>query len=281
MNFSEIRNRKEHLVQLVGSLVSASSNKIVYESDEVVNFYNELSSLQQPEITILHKLRDKLPRMSMLDIGVGAGRTTIHFAPLVNRYLGIDYSNKMIIVCKKKFKDYPSNVTFLTSDARTLKLFERKSFDFVLFSFNGIDYMRHEDRLETLFEIRQLLKSGGYFCFSTHNLNYLLNMCSIKLSKHPTVLMPHVFNVLQMRLLNTSDGWHTIRDSSRKKGYSLINDGAHHFRLKTYYVTPIEQLRQLQEKGYKETRMYGLDGKEIRDPLAPRDQWIYFLSRVD
>ena len=69
-----------------------------------------------------------------------------------------------------------------------MKLFEDSSFDFILFSFNGIDYMNHDERIRTLREIRRILKTGGYFCFSTHNLNFLLKKCSIKLSKHPSVL---------------------------------------------------------------------------------------------
>lgn len=41
----------------------------------------------------------------MLDIAVGAGRTTLHFASLIKSYVGIDYSSGMITECKKSLGD--------------------------------------------------------------------------------------------------------------------------------------------------------------------------------
>ena len=53
------------------------------------------------------------------------------------------------MLASKKFQDYPKKISFLTADARTMKDFKNNSFDFVLFSFNGIDYMDHEERIGT------------------------------------------------------------------------------------------------------------------------------------
>ncbi|MBF0188289.1 MAG: methyltransferase domain-containing protein, partial [Magnetococcales bacterium] len=48
--------------------------------------------------------------------------------------------------------------------------FETTSFDVVLFSFNGIDYIHpYSARLATLREIWRVLKPDGLFIFSTHN----------------------------------------------------------------------------------------------------------------
>lgn len=88
---------------------------------------------------MLNELRTKLPEMRMLDIGVGAGRTTHHFAPLTKEYIGVDYSKNMIKARRRKFRNYPKKLTFKVADARDLKLFGDKYFDFALFSFNGID----------------------------------------------------------------------------------------------------------------------------------------------
>ncbi len=201
LNF--VKSCKEVVQQIVTqNIITAENNKIVYESEDVTRFYAEQSDLQKPETTILKELRNKLPKMSMLDIGVGAGRTTTHFAFLAKEYLGIDYSSQMVNACIKKFQGSPKKISFLTADARTMKSFKNNSFDFILFSFNGIDYMDHEDRMATLREIRRLIKPGGYFCFSTHNLNFLSNKCSIQLSKHPSILASSTYKLLQMRLLN-------------------------------------------------------------------------------
>lgn len=103
--------------------------------------------------------------MKMLDIGVGAGRTTHYFAHLTKEYVGIDYSENMIKVCREKFQNYPKKISFEVCDARSLKFFEDSYLDFVLFSYNGLDYMNHEDRLRVLREIRRATKEGGTFVF--------------------------------------------------------------------------------------------------------------------
>lgn len=279
---SFVKHSKEIVQQIVTqNIITANNNKIVYESEDVIRFYAAQSDLQGPEATILNELRNRLPKMSMLDIGVGVGRTTTHFAFLAKEYLGIDYSNKMINACLEKFQNCPKQISFLTADARTMKLFKDNSFDFVLFSFNGIDYMDHEERMRTLREIRRLIRAGGYFCFSTHNLNFLLKKCSIQLSKHPSILALRAFRLLQMRLLNKKEAWKTIRNSSRNQQHHMINDGAHNFRLKTYYITPVEQLKQLSELGYFDTKIYSLtNGREIKNPSTAMDHWVYFLSKA-
>jgi ubiquinone/menaquinone biosynthesis C-methylase UbiE len=43
--------------------------------------------------------------MKMLDIGVGRGRTTMHFAQAAEEYWAIDYSEEMIAACRERFRD--------------------------------------------------------------------------------------------------------------------------------------------------------------------------------
>jgi ubiquinone/menaquinone biosynthesis C-methylase UbiE len=278
---SFLKNCKEFIQIFTLNIITPKNNQRVYESDDVVAFYTEQSSLQKPEATILNEFRNRLTQMRMLDIGVGAGRTTTHFAVLTKEYLGIDYSNKMIDACREKFQNYPQKISFLTSDARTMKFFKDNSFDFVLFSFNGIDYMDHEERLNTLREIHRIIKTGGYFCFSTHNLSFLLKKCSIQLSKHPTILASRIFGVLQMRLLNKKEAWKAIRNSSRNVKHTMVKDDAFGFRLETYYISPEEQLKQLSELDFSNTKMYSLvNGKEVKNPNDTIDHWIYYLSQT-
>jgi hypothetical protein len=86
---------------------------------------------------------------------------------------------------------------------------------------------------------------------------------------------------LHLRLVNSSEAWRAVRNSSRSKKHCIFNDGAQNFRLKTYYITPAEQLKQLSELGYSDTKIYSLmDGKEIRNPDHVIDHWLYFLSKV-
>ena len=142
-----------------------SSSKDVWESEDIAKEYSARFYLHKPEETILHDLKDKLPNMKMLDIGVGAGRTTHYFAHLTKEYVGIDYSKTMIKVCRERFQKYPIRISFEVADAKSLKSYQDSHFDFVLFSFNGIDYMSHEDRLIALQEIRRVTKKSGSFAF--------------------------------------------------------------------------------------------------------------------
>lgn len=271
----------DELKQLAINIVASKDDQGVYESADVVRFYEGQSDLQKPEATILEEFKKRLSEMKMLDIGVGAGRTSIHFAFLAKEYLGIDYSNKMITACLKQFPNLSSKISFLTSDARTMNRFANGTFDFILFSFNGIDYMSHKERIKTIGEIRRVLRSGGYFCFSTHNLNFQLEKSVICLSKHPSELATNIFQILRLRLLNSNEAWEAMRKSSRKRAHVMINDGAMNFRLRTYYITPVEQLKQLSELGFAKTKMYSLtSGMEFRNLDNSIDQWIYYLAQV-
>ena len=149
------------------------SNRNTLEAEDVVRTHAQKTHLQEPEKTVLHILRDRLLSMRMLYIGVGGGRTTLHFTSLIREYVGTDYSDNMIKACTRRFSPLPENVTFQVCDARAMDIFNDNSFDFVLFSYNGLDYISHQDRLQALREIKRICAKGGCFCFSTHNLQSL------------------------------------------------------------------------------------------------------------
>ncbi len=120
-------------------------NNQTYSTPLIVNYYQQLQQLQPAEATIIKRFEDKLPQMKMLDMGVGGGRTTKYFFPLVKEYIGIDYSAAMITACQERFINEEQKVKLKVGDARDLSQFEDNYFDFILFSFNGIDYISHAD----------------------------------------------------------------------------------------------------------------------------------------
>lgn len=104
--------------------------------------------------------------MVILDLGVGGGRTTPHLSQLASRYVGIDYAEEMIRVCRTKFP----RLQFAVADASDLSGFEAGSFDAVIFSFNGLDHLcPDQKRQRCLQECHRVLKPGGVFIFSSHN----------------------------------------------------------------------------------------------------------------
>jgi len=252
------------------------SNKNTYESSAVVEHYSTVDELQKPELTILAKLKGKLKNMKMLDLGVGGGRTTIYFAELVKEYVGVDYSSSMIDACKKRFSRQ-ENVTFAVADARDLNAFGDHSFDFVLFSFNGLDYIDHSDRNKAFGEIKRILKRGGIFVFSTHNIGSLGQLYAVKYTINPIKLGWRLFRFCILILLNG------LSSHKKDQEWTIINDGAHRFKLKTHYIKMTYQIRQLSELGFKDIQLYSLeDGEEIdmTEVDERTDPWIYCLCSI-
>ena len=106
------------------------------------------------------------PGMAILDMGVGGGRTTPYLSQKASRYVGMDYSEEMVRLCRDKFPQ----LEFLVADASDLSGFSDWSFDAIVFSFNGLDYLFPEDqRWKCLRECERVLRAGGVFIFSSHN----------------------------------------------------------------------------------------------------------------
>ncbi|MBV8898756.1 MAG: class I SAM-dependent methyltransferase [Verrucomicrobia bacterium] len=254
-----------------------SSNRQAYNARQVVREYASATYLQPPERTILDLVAGFMKNGKMLDIGVGGGRTTLHFAPLAKEYIGIDYAEKMIEACHRRFRPLPPNVSFKVGDANDLSAFRSGYFDFVLASFNCIDYSAsHDDRFKTLQEMRRVCRKGGLVCFSTHNLLYG-DLFKIRLDKNPFHAVTAVYRYLWLMVLNGG------RKRFANRDYAWIRDEAHAFSLKTYYITPLKQLEQLKELGFEGVRIFRLDGCEVvagSDLRALRDGWLYYLCTV-
>jgi SAM-dependent methyltransferase len=237
-------------------------NHRTYETTYAVRQYAELSELQAPEQTILGIVGPSLAEAHMLDLGVGGGRTTVHFGPRSGEYTGADYSQGMIDVCRKRFAGTPYQ--FQVADARDLP-FPDGVFEFVLFSFNGIDYVPHAERMRILAEIHRVTRPGGRFAFSTHNLDNAPSLLTFKPSRHPRAMLRQI----QLRIANRP-----LREIA-SRDWAILQDGALHGGLQTYYVKRSEQLRQLEEAGFTDTQVFQLDGAAAREGAT--DPWLYYL----
>jgi SAM-dependent methyltransferase len=149
--------------------VSLASGADVYRRPEIVAYYDREQELHGAERYLFD--RYVKPGSEILDLGVGAGRTTPHLARRASRYVGADVSEAMIARCREKFPD----LTFLELDAADLSAFPGGSFDLVVFSFNGIDVIPTlEGRQRCLSECARVLRAAGHLLFSVHNPRYLV-----------------------------------------------------------------------------------------------------------
>jgi len=106
----------------------------------------------------------------ILDIGCGAGRTTIGLYELGYHLVeGLDLSEAMIVQARRISKELNYNIAFSVGDAVCLE-YNDETFKAALFSFNGIMQIPgREDRIKVLKEIKRILKPKGYFLFTTHD----------------------------------------------------------------------------------------------------------------
>jgi SAM-dependent methyltransferase len=262
------------IISLLTSVLRRPDNKALYGTAEIVTFFETSDRLQYPERAILERVKEWLAGRRMLDVGVGAGRTTQHFAPLVASYVGVDYAPAMVAACDARFGNEMDNVTFTGADVRDLSAFDSGSFDFVLFSFNGLDSIGHGDRLAALAELRRVCAQSGFVCFSSHNLGAVSQLYrlgpAIKANGYTQGLLEQVI----LRLLNGSQ-----RALSRKD-HAVVREPEHHFRLSNYYIYPSEQLKQLADAGFSYIELYAHDGRQIEPSEAANTggPWVYYLA---
>ncbi len=248
-------------------------NRKKYESKSVVSSYINMR-LQNPEVMILVKHRESIVDKHVLDIGCGSGRTTAILKNLSSGYIGLDYSLEMVESCRRRFE----NVRFIHGDVREMNEFKDEEFDYVMFSFNGLDSINHEDRLKGLREIRRVLKQDGLFVFSSHNRNhrYAISRPKMEISITPCKQAGNFTKFIKSirnRLKNRS---HQVFNEQ----YAIINDVAHNYAMLTYYIDKVNQVKQLEDMGFETNEMYDTLGNMLNLDNDDKDSaWIYYVSR--
>ena len=248
-------------------------NKKKYESKSVVSSYLNMR-LQNPEVMILVKHRESIEGKHVLDIGCGSGRTTAILKNLSSGYIGLDYSLEMVESCRRRFE----NVRFIHGDVREMNEFKDEEFDYVMFSFNGLDSINHEDRLKGLGEIRRVLKQDGLFVFSSHNRNhrYAISRPKMEFSVTPCIQAENFIKFFKSTR-------NRLRNKHRQvihEHYAIINDVAHNYAMLTYYIDKVNQVKQLEDMGFETIEMYDTLGNMLNLDSDDKDSaWIYYVAR--
>jgi ubiquinone/menaquinone biosynthesis C-methylase UbiE len=272
-------NKVKGMLREFKAVFREPDNRAAYSGAATIREFMADNALQAPEQAVLNKLGPWLTDRRMLDIGVGAGRTALHFAPLVGSYVGIDYAQPTIEACTARNDIRGDNVDLALGDVRDLSRYKSGEFDLVLFSYNGLDSVSHDDRLAALAEMRRVTNPSGFLCFSSHNLLAVDIVFRLRPDQrvNPYSLALGVVRLVLPRLVNRSP---------RKLGlepYAMVREGGLGLRMLTYYIRPSQQIAQLRSFGLQPIGVYGLDGRNIAIEAADgaRDVWLYYLaSRV-
>jgi ubiquinone/menaquinone biosynthesis C-methylase UbiE len=250
-------------------------NNVSYNDPAVVGKYKKMEQLEPGERTALHAIKGILRDAAVLDIGCGTGRTTLHIAGLSKDYVGIDYASGMIDYCRERF--VAPNTQFFQCDARDMSRFPDNRFDIALFSFNGIDCISYNDRKRVLAEVARVLKSGGWFIFSSHNTRNLERKYRFRMPRNPFNLPQELSRLKQIRSLNGD-----ISNFAGKDCFSLF-DGAEGFRTQNVYCAPELQVKLLEDAGFGETRFIDIRTGTFITAAgfeAYTEPWLYYVTRL-
>ena len=138
-----------------------------YESKDVIETYSFVGLFKPEKILI----REFLPKNgNILDIGCGAGRTSIPLSQLGYSVCGIDLSPHMIEAARQQSAKYGLEIDFQEMNAKALT-FADHSFDGVLFSANGFDHVPgYNEKTEVFRQVFRVLRPGAPFIFSVHRM---------------------------------------------------------------------------------------------------------------
>ncbi|MBI3805421.1 MAG: class I SAM-dependent methyltransferase [Nitrospirae bacterium] len=213
--------------------------------------YALLKTLSSPEQAALNVCIDDVKGKPILDLGVGGGRTVEALNAISADYVGIDYVEEMVAVCRKRFPE----VRFKHADARSLTEFQDRSFALVFFACNGVSMVDHIGRLAILKEIYRLLTPGGFFIFSTYNrknLRYreLFQFPAFSFTNNPVKLAARSARFLMDTAARAINRIRFKSYEEQKPEYAMINDVCHNYATMLYYISPNDQRRQLETIGF-------------------------------
>ena len=251
-----------------------------YNSTKTINRYKKLEHILKPEKIIFDYLKNLEieKRNLMLDIGVGAGRTSEKFSSVFKKYIGIDYAEEMIKHCNTIFNN-TKNMKFVCSDARNIDFVSDDYVDFIFFSFNGIDCVSYDDRIKILTEVKRIAKKCAYFAFSTHNLNNIKSLFSYQFPKNPLKWAREYKRYIGVHNNNE------YNQLATKKDYAYIFDGDNNnFNYRYVYVNPEFQIKELSNLGFEIIKIIDIDGLTINPNSVNWSKftqpWIHFLCKV-
>ncbi len=102
---------------------------------------------------------------SLLDLACGTGRHAVAFARFGWDVIGVDASEAMLDIARRRVIQHGQDISFVRQDMRVLNLGDRR-FDAIVCLFDSIGYVVTNDALaDTLRAIERHLMPGGVFVF--------------------------------------------------------------------------------------------------------------------
>ena len=247
-----------------------------YQNAATARWFSEQAWLTPVEEAALAATRDHWKGGDVLDIGFGGGRTSNFLAPEAGSYVGADFSSVMVEAARLRHPGLDLRV----GDCRNLEFADGR-FDFALFSYNGIDSLGDADRAEALKEVARVLKPGGVFLFSSHNLDFVgfghiwKDMFSLEGARTPVALAKAVVRI-GVRLVNYLSN---LSCSVRTERYAVASDAGNRFASPHYYVGAAEMKRQIEAAGLILAAVFDEKGQMVEPTIERESALLYYQAR--
>lgn len=240
--------------------IIVARNLANYGSDWSAREYSREVGLRPVEAALVDR-HFPPPPAAVLDIGCGAGRTSIALHERGYRVVAIDLAESLLSIGRAR---YPG-IDFRLVDARHLE-FPDATFDAAIFSYNGIDVIYPEaGRVLSMKETARVLRPGAPFILSSHNLIGALCCAG------PWYMRGHLQSAkfLARQLANPR----------AREWYLRYNDGGGDQWL--YSAPPSHTIRQLESTGFSVTTVCGDDGLSGLSTwqATTRYQHVHFAAR--
>lgn len=261
-----------------GSKYSAfdAVNRAVWSRDALI-FADADTWTDRGERNAISSVADEVRGEPILDVGVGAGRSTWLLRMLSPRYTAVDYTPEMVELCRRLHPDVDVRI----GDARDLAEFADESFAFVTFSCNGIDAVDHEDRERVLAEFSRVLRPDGLVLFSTMDkdgADYLRPPWRPGDHRDMAHLVRFALALPRNmgRYRRSYVNWFRLRRRSADHSeWAIAPLAAHDYGLLVHYTTVREQARVMRRLGFDVVAMYS-DRGEIIDQERSRAASVCF-----
>ena len=199
------------------------------------------------------------PPAAVLDLGCGAGRTTVGLAGRGYAVTAIDLSQGLLAEACRRHPE----LDFRRMDATRLD-FPGDSFDAALFSYNGIDCIYPEaERVRCMTEVYRVLRPGGTFLLSSHNW---------------------LGAVFSGGYYYARGYWHALRMLAEQRGNRLLREGYLRYRDEggdqhLYSARPVHTVRQLAGAGFEVLEVTGHRRGLPAGAVHRRSQHVHFTAR--
>jgi SAM-dependent methyltransferase len=255
-------------------------NTGVWQSGRVQDIFSRREGfVDDAEELMIGRLVGEAGGLPILDIGVGAGRTIPYLREASEEYVAVDYLPAMVDLARAR---HPQ-ARVEQADARDLSMFADETFGGVFFSFNGIDGISHEARAEVHASVLRVLRPGGAFVFSTHNLDYACagrppwdrSRWDLYNGRRATV-------AFLARLPRRTRSYMRLRALTRRgDGWALLVGSGYDFSVLWHHVTAERAKRELAEAGYSpDIEVVDCSGAHVRPgESSGGSPWLYLLAR--